>query len=59
MKLKFKTGNFMTKLGSFNKKKKRKHNIKDMYGTGWYATAPAGERSNWKELATAVPDPHQ
>lgn len=50
----------MTKLGSFNKKKKeRKHNIKDMYGTGWYATAPAGERSNWKELATAVPDPHQ
>lgn len=50
----------MTKLGSFNKKKKkRKYNIKDMYGTGWYATAPAGERSNWKELATAVPDPHQ
>lgn len=44
----------MTKLGSFNKKKgERKHNIKDMYGTGWYATAPAGERSNWKELATA------
>lgn len=37
----------MTKLGSFNKKKKeRKHNIKDMYGTGWCATAPAGERSN-------------
>lgn len=49
----------MTKLGSFNKKKKGKHNIKDMYGTGWYATAPAGEGSNWKELATAVPDPHQ
>lgn len=46
----------MIKLGFFNRKKKRKYNIKDMYGMGWYVIVFVGERSNWKELVIVVFD---